>query len=85
MSIPDQTFSLYGYTATFSWEPATGLRIGWEPDIPNIRSPRHFRKFRTAYAAARRSFMERVATEIGGSILVMDTDGIGEVISPRAH
>ncbi len=58
------------------------MAVAWSPDVPRIRSPRAWRKFREAYNEARRSFLRDVATVIGGSALVMDIDGPLEVVKP---
>jgi hypothetical protein len=84
MSIPDQTAKFYGFTAIFSWEPATGFHVAWEPGIP-FHSRRYWRKFHEAYAAARRRFMAQVAAELGGSVLILDADGCREVVPPQSH
>jgi hypothetical protein len=81
-----QTTSLpHGYRATFTWSPAGGLTVEWEPDVPHLRSPRAQRKFRDAYNAARRAFMTDVATSIGGSALILDIDGPSEVVRPASR
>ena len=72
----------HGYKATFTWSPAAGFTVAWEPDVPHIQSPRAQRKFRDAYNAARRAFFTDVATSIGGSALILDIDGPTEVVRP---
>ncbi len=69
-----------GYSATFVWDGT--LSIEWSPDVPRIRSPRHWRKFFAAYQAARRDFFKDVATTLGGAVGVADLTGEFEVISP---
>ena len=54
--------------------------VEWLPDIPRIEKPQLQRKFRMAYEAARRSFLTDVAAALGGSVIVIDTDGQFEVV-----
>ncbi len=61
-----------GFKATFSWTRVAGMAVQWEPNAPSIRSPRHKRKFLAAYRAARRDFMQDVATSIGQVVAVID-------------
>jgi len=68
----------FGYTATFRWGP--GLAVEWEPGVPRITSRRHHRKFLEAYATERRTFLAEVAAALGGSVAVIDTDGVMEII-----
>jgi hypothetical protein len=58
--------------------------VAWEPNPPDIRSNRAWRKFRDAYNAARRSFMTDIATVVGGSVLIADIDGPMETICPAS-
>jgi hypothetical protein len=68
-----QSFELpFGYTATFRWSHDKGWNVDWEPDVPNIRKERAFRKFHRAYQAARHAFLTDVAASIGGNVLVAD-------------
>ena len=63
----------YGYVAEFRWLDGV-MRIEWLPDVPNIRSPRHWRKFFKAYEAARHAFLTDLATTLGGNVGVVDID-----------
>jgi len=74
----------FGYQATFTWSKDGGMSVKWGPNIPRITSPRARRKFFGAYSAARRAFMEDIATVIGGSVLIVDDDGATEVIPPAS-
>jgi hypothetical protein len=58
--------------------------VAWEPNPPDIRSNRAWRKFRDAYNAARRSFMTDIATVVGGSALILDIDGKTEIVRPAS-
>jgi hypothetical protein len=80
-----RTLSLpLGIKVTFRFSrSANSIRSEWEPHIPEIRSPRHRRKFFEAYQAARRSFAEDIATIIGGAVFVADVNGETETIHPR--
>jgi hypothetical protein len=69
----------HGYTATFSFSPATGLACDWEPSPPRIRTTRAQRRFLSAYTAERDAFITEVATMIGGVALVADVAGDGIV------
>lgn len=71
-----------GYEATFIWSAKDGIAVEWNPDVPRIKSPRAFRKFREAYNAARRAFYGDIATCIGGNVMIVDNDGLMEVVSP---
>ena len=80
-----QTASLpHGYRATFTWSRATARPAAREPNVPDIRSNRAWRKFRDAYNAARRAFFTDVATTIGGSALILDVDGPSEIVEPAS-
>jgi hypothetical protein len=88
MSVPDYTVSLpHGYTATFSYQlhATDKVRVQWEPATPVIRSPKHRRKFFEAYAHERRKFWQQVASEMGGAVLIVDTNGEFEVVLPSRH
>ena len=77
----------YGYVAEFRWADGA-MRIEWLPDVPNIRSPRHWRKFFKAYEAARYAFLIDVATTLGGNVGVVDIDApsrIGVVRPAKKH
>jgi hypothetical protein len=73
-----------GYTATFHWagsgEPHWTTE--WEPGVPETKSRERDRAFLDAYAAERRHFLTAVATAIGGGVMVIDTDGVLELIAP---
>jgi hypothetical protein len=72
-----------GVKVTFRFSrSANYIRSEWEPGIPEIRSPRHRRKFFEAYQAARRSFAEDIAIIVGGAVGVADVNGEFETISP---
>jgi hypothetical protein len=48
------------------------------------------RKFRAAYQAARREFLEEVAAVVGGGVLILDTDlkkicGHEIIVPPTQH
>ncbi len=73
-----------GFTAEFTWTDR-GMAVAWTPDVPRIRSPRAWRKFREAYNEARRQFMRDVATVNGGSALIVDLDGLLEVVKPETR
>jgi hypothetical protein len=70
-----------GFAATFIWSEGE-LTIEWAPSVPHITSARHRRKFFEAYQAARRSSFTDVATTIGGAVLIADTTGETEVVTP---
>jgi hypothetical protein len=65
----------HSYRAEFSWSAEGHFRIEWDPDVPNIRSGRHRKKFFQAYAVARRAFLESVAAVIGGNVGIVDVPG----------
>ncbi len=70
-----------GYRVTFIYS-GRGLAVEWEPDLPNIRSPRHQRKFMKAYQLERDAFMQTVATMLRGKVGVFDLKGNMTVIEP---
>lgn len=75
-----------GIKVTFVFlRSANTIRVEWDPYIPEIRSPRHRRKFFEAYQAARRSFAEDIATIIGSSVGVADLNGEFETIRPSTR
>ena len=71
--------SLFGYAATFSWQP-DGLNVSLTSDPPVIRKPRPQRKFFEAYKTARRQFFEEVAAIVGGNILIIDSPDLQRVV-----
>jgi hypothetical protein len=60
-----------GYVATFVFDDGC-LTVEWSPGVPMIRNHRKLRRLVAAYTAARDSFMQDVATMIGGNVLVLD-------------
>jgi hypothetical protein len=73
-----------GYTATFRWSPSGDKHwtTEWEPSVPSSKSRDLDRVFLDAYATERRRFLSAVATAIGGGVMVIDTDGVLELIAP---
>ncbi len=70
-----------GFEATFTWDDGA-MSVSWEPEVPVIQSPRHWRRFLRAYQDARRDFLRDVATTLGGNVGVADLTGEIEVIQP---
>ena len=71
-----------GYRADFAFSPEMGLTCGWHLGLPQIDSPRDWRKFFVAYTEARDDFLGEVATILGGSVLVADRKGGGSPARP---
>lgn len=70
-----RTYALpFGFVATFSWRDAH-LQVDWKPHFPRLVKRSAQRKFLAAYQSARGDFYTDVAAMIGGSILIVDTDG----------
>jgi len=65
----------FGYAVEFTWSRDGGMKVEWAPDVPAIRSQRHFRKFFAAYVAARATFLRQVADVVGGAVAVADVGG----------
>jgi hypothetical protein len=74
---PKRTFVLpFGYAVTFC-TPSRGGGIfdaEWDPRVPVIRKARQRRKFTEAYKAARREFLQELASTLGAAVLVIDAD-----------
>ena len=68
----------HGYVAEFRWLDG-GMQVQWLPDVPNIRSPRHRRKFVEAYTEARHAFLTDLATTLGGNVGIVDIDAPDKV------
>ena len=85
----ERTFPLpHGYRVTFCCDAGQSFEARWSPDVPKIRKPRQRHKFLQAYQAARRVFLQEVAANIGGSVLVVDTDRsmtCETILAPTKH
>ncbi|RWG80225.1 MAG: hypothetical protein EOQ69_21655 [Mesorhizobium sp.] len=80
-----RAFSLpYGATVTFSWRP-DGLDRVIDPKPPAHLSARRQRRFLRAYQEARARFLRDVATMLGGTVVVADTEGAVDVIEPETR
>ncbi|RJT36220.1 hypothetical protein D3227_21210 [Mesorhizobium waimense] len=71
----------HGYEVEFT-AGASGLSRVWYPAPPVFRSRRAGRRFLEAYRAARNDFVRDMATMLGGTIVVCDTEGAVNVIEP---
>jgi hypothetical protein len=63
-------FPVGQYVCEMSWSAAGGLRCGWSPDVPPLRSLS--KKEAREYRAGRDAFMQEVASTIGGNVLVVE-------------
>ena len=71
----------FGHTAIFRWhDRQRPMAVEWSPNVPRIQSNRARRKFRLAYAAARRAFLTDVAAVLGAAVAVDDMTGEVEAI-----
>jgi hypothetical protein len=71
----------YGYEVEFAVGPF-GLSREWYPACPVFRSRRAGRRFLEAYQEARADFLRDVASMLGGTVVVADTEGAVDVIEP---
>ena len=58
------------YVCEISWSPAGGLRCEWSPDVPAPKSLG--KKEMREYRAGRDAFVQKIASSIGGNVLVVE-------------
>jgi hypothetical protein len=63
-------FPVGRYVCEMSWSPGSGLRCEWSPDVPPPKSldKEEVREYR----AGRDALLQKVASTIGGNILVVE-------------
>ncbi|MER8570633.1 hypothetical protein NKH19_00740 [Mesorhizobium sp. M1338] len=74
----------HGYEVEFAFG-SSGLSRKWYPARPVFRSHRAGRRFLDAYRDARADFLRDVATMLGGTVVVADTEGEVDVIEPETR
>jgi hypothetical protein len=65
----------FGYSCIFRWHHGGQISAEWQPDVPEVRSPRHRRRFLEAYDRERAQFLSEVATVTGKVIGVVNLHG----------
>ncbi|MER8373683.1 hypothetical protein [Mesorhizobium sp. M1406] len=74
----------HGYEVEFA-VGSSGLSRKWYPTRPVIRSNRARRRLLSAYREARANFLRDVATGLGGTVVVADTEGAVDVVEPETR
>lgn len=70
--LQDECALPFNYRARFEWSLTDGMAVRWHPKHPVIKTARGRAKFFEAYCEKRNAFYQKVASDLGVSMGVMD-------------